>query len=346
MPDESAVIGVPAPSFNAEVKSCPTIQFGWLNNAGVDFAYLIESEASFPTEFHMKTEKPPSATLLTLAEHTSKVLALVAATLLIMSVWYDYSYLSAVGLSFNEVPSLTAEHVRSALLWGPYMALMLLGAAMQELFLRRMENGLSEEEILAKSSPAMRRFRESPPKVALASVALCTVASIFTSTDYGWVYIAFIPCWIVLAISIVNHKRMGAGFTRTGRMLFGVLPMVIALIGWHGHNQGSKLLSGTTPSWELTIRVGTATTKQAVIGLRRFSTFAIAVDEGRFVSIIPNDAILSARLLNKAGPGMINLCRWFDLGCPRIVPTVTAPLPTKPTLQPRQNVIGPIAAVQ
>jgi hypothetical protein len=62
----------------------------------------------------MTIEKPPSATPLTLAEHSSKVLALLAATLLIMSVWCDYSYLAAVGPSFNEVPSLTAEHVRSA----------------------------------------------------------------------------------------------------------------------------------------------------------------------------------------------------------------------------------------
>jgi hypothetical protein len=282
----------------------------------------------------MTLEKPQSVTLLSLAEQSAKVLALLATTLLIISVCYDYTFLMAVGLTFNEIPSLTTEHVRSALLWGPYMALVIAGAALNELILRRLEDGLSEEEIRRGLSSRAQRFRDSPPKMALAILSISTVVTFFTSTGYTWVYMALIIGWIVLSVSIIRHKRMGQGFTRVGGVLFGLLPVVFALVGWQGHIQGNKLLSGATPSWELTIRVGTATTKQALIGLRRFSTFAIAVDQHHFISIIPNDAILSARLLTKAAPQLSNLCRWFNRGCPQ---ATIAPPSNKQSAQPRPS---------
>jgi hypothetical protein len=213
------------------------------------------------------------------------------------------------------------------------MGVVLIGAAMQELFLRRMEHGLSEDEILADSSPAMRQFRGSTPKLAIATVTLCAVASIFTSSDYGWMYITFIPSWIVLAISIVNHKRMGAGFTRTGRVLLGVVRC--CAFGHCAHRLAGAKPREQTGFWNHS-KLGINDTSRysnnetGSYWLRRFSTFAIAVDEARFVSIIPNDAILSARMLSKVGPRLSNACRWFNLGCPQVAPATVKPLPSRP----------------
>jgi len=262
-------------------------------------------------------QKTSQVSYLALAEQAGKALAVSAATLLVMSICYDFSYLKAVGLSFDEVPSLTAEHVRSAILWGPGLALAIFGAIAHELFMRRMEDGLSEEQILAKSSPAMKRFRKSSDKVPVIALVSALVGTTFFDTGYTGAYIAFILFWGLLSYSIVTHARMGVRFNRGGRVLFFGIPFVMAFVGMSGYHHGTQLIAETAPKWELTIRAGTATTKQIVTGLRRFSTFAIVVDQERYVAIIPNDSVLSARRLAKVPPLEINVCRWFSIQCLR-----------------------------
>lgn len=259
--------------------------------------------------------KGPATNYLAIAEQAAKGLALVAAALLIMSICYDFSYLQAVGLSLYDVPSLTTEHVRSAILWGPGLVLTIFCGIAYELFTRRIENGLTEEEILTRSSPAIRKFRKSADRLPKFIFSTMLIGTTLFGTSNLWMYIAFILAWALLSISVVTHARMGAGHTRLSKLLFCLLPCVFALVGLSGYDAGTKLIAGTTPVWELTIKLGTATTKQAVTGLRRFSSFAIAVDQGRYVSVIPNDAILAARRLQKVAPQEMNLCRWLGILC-------------------------------
>lgn len=95
----------------------------------------------------------------------------------------------------------------------------------------------------------------------------------------------------------------------------GLFPLFLGVVGAYGDHQGNMLIKNRSPSWELSIRVGTATTKKTLTGLRRFSTFAIIVDSDRFISIIPNDSILFARRLAPAMPTVSNICKWFNLSC-------------------------------
>jgi hypothetical protein len=280
-------------------------------------------------------QKTPSTNYLSFAEQAGKGLAVLAATLLIMSICYDFSYLKAVGLSLNEVPSLTAEHVRSAILWGPGLVLSILGGAVYELFMRRLENGLSEGDILARSSNTIRKFRKSADKLPIFVLGTVFLGTALFDTGYTWAYVAFIFLWGVLSVSIVTHARMGAGFTRISKLMFCALPCVLAFVGLSGYHGGTKLIAGTTPIWELTIRVGTATTRQTLTGLRRFSTFAIAIDQGRSVTVIPNDAILAARRLEKVLPPEMNLCRWLGIQCIQPSPAgAVEPSGAKPAPQP------------
>lgn len=53
-------------------------------------------------------------------------MAVIASLLLVVSVFFDYSFLLAIGLSFDEIPSSLSEHVRSAILWAPKVLLTAL----------------------------------------------------------------------------------------------------------------------------------------------------------------------------------------------------------------------------
>jgi len=51
-------------------------------------------------------------------DEVGKLLGLVSAALLALSVAYDYFFLLALGLSFNSVPTTISDHVRSAISLG------------------------------------------------------------------------------------------------------------------------------------------------------------------------------------------------------------------------------------
>ncbi len=176
------------------------------------------------------TDTPPSsaAPLLEIAEQVGKAVAVISALLLVISVFYDYSFLLAIGLSFDEIPSSLSEHVRSAILWAPKLLLTALAFFMYELFLRRVEGGKSEEELIA-SSPTPRftsAFRKSGD---LAIPVVCTLVALvgpFLSSGLQWAYLLFVLLWGFLSLSVINHARLGASLSGLRARLFIIAPIL------------------------------------------------------------------------------------------------------------------------
>lgn len=260
---------------------------------------------------------PANAPLLTFAEQVGKAAAVLASLLLVVSIFFDYSFLLAIGLSFDEIPSSLSEHVRSAILWAPKLLLTALAFFMYELFLRRMEGGKSESELIA-SSPAprfTRAFRRSGDLIIPILGTLFAFITPFLSNNFGWAYLLFAAMWGFLSLSIVHHPRLGVSLLGFRGRLFIVLPMLFSLVGLHGYQSGTRLLSSSTPKWEIVIRDGAAIAKQNLLGIRRFGSFAIVVDQSKLVSIVPNDDIVSVKNLVSPSQTELNSCRWFGVLC-------------------------------
>jgi hypothetical protein len=59
-------------------------------------------------------------------EDLGKVFATLGGVFFLFSVFYDYCYLNALGLTFREVPTNITDHVRSAIVWAPRLLIFLL----------------------------------------------------------------------------------------------------------------------------------------------------------------------------------------------------------------------------
>lgn len=266
----------------------------------------------------MTDATPSSASpLLALAEQMGKAVAVIASLLLVVSVFFDYSFLLAVGLSFDEIPSSLSEHVRSAILWAPKLLLTAFGFFVYELFLRRVEGGKSEEELIANSpTPRFTRaFRKSGDLVVPVVGTLAALVGPFLSNDLQWAYLLFVLLWGFLALSVVYHPRLGASLSGLRARLFVILPILLSMVGLHGYQSGTRMLTTATPKWEMVLRVGSTTTKQTLLGIRRFGGFAIVVDQSKLVSVIPNDTIASVKNLASPAQSELNACRWFGVLC-------------------------------
>ena len=65
------------------------------------------------------TSTSPASEPLKIVESLGKFASLITAVLLVLSTAYDFSFLYALGLSFEELPSTLADHVRSVIVWAP-----------------------------------------------------------------------------------------------------------------------------------------------------------------------------------------------------------------------------------
>ena len=83
-------------------------------------------------------------------ERVGKIMAVIASFSLIVSVFYDWGFISALGLRFSEIPTSVSDHVRSWLVWLPKVVIGVIGVLVFELLNRRIEKGMTEEEIVDK----------------------------------------------------------------------------------------------------------------------------------------------------------------------------------------------------
>jgi hypothetical protein len=271
----------------------------------------------------MNLDKPKTVPLLTIVEHCTKTIAVLAAAMLLTSIFYDYSFLSALDLSFADIPSATAEHVRSALIWAPLAVLVIFIASGHELWTWRKRDRLPESYQLRLAKPPLTFSYKQALVILLFAVPI-----IGDSRDRHWMYVAGLVTLVGLMLYLAHDeevpKKIGEHF------FFGVLlplPVVFMIVGFCGYIQGEMLAYGSTPNWELSLRAGTAVNKRTVTGLRRFSSFAIIVDEGHFVSIIPNDSIVEAKRLKALAVSQNNFCQWFNLRCdPPKTPKTAVPM--------------------
>lgn len=251
------------------------------------------------------------------AELLGRLLGLAAGGLLILSTAYDFSFLYALGLSFEEVPTTLADHVRSAIVWLPRVAIYVIAFAMYEMFMRKMEDGLSEEELIQRSSSPrfMRALRRSPQVLFAVLVTLLIIGyTLFSTSSYGF-FLTGIVVWGVLSVGIVKHPRMGANFGTTGARLFVVMPIVVIWVGSIGYVRGESILTNTYPQWAVELKTERGIENSQVLGLRRFSTSAVIVAMDRRVAILPSDSIVSAEVIRAVDADSPRICRWFGVSC-------------------------------
>ena len=251
-------------------------------------------------------------------EGTARLTSLGVATLLVFSVVYDASFLAALGLRFSEVPTSISDHIRSAIVWVPQFGLGIFAGIAYNLMLKRIEGGKSEDE-LVDSSPTprfTRWFRWSADAMIPVTGIFIGLSSYVLQGQYFGLSIVVAVTWGLLALSIVRHKRMGQGFTRTTGFLFIMVPLLLAFVAGTGFSQGEGLLREKKAQWEITIADGDSRTQLRLTGLRRFEGVVVAVGEDMRVHLLPADRVVHALELDAPKYDKPPICRWFGVRCP------------------------------
>lgn len=148
---------------------------------------------------------------LNIIEKVPFLLGLASALILALSITYDYGFLVWLGLSYSEVPSTLSDHLRSSLIWLPSAVVGFFFIMTIELFNRRIEQGMTEEEIISSSStPGFTAWFRDSPKYPIYAFAFFAPITPFLDIDFplqAWMF-AVIILWFIFHRFLFNHPRI------------------------------------------------------------------------------------------------------------------------------------------
>lgn len=179
---------------------------------------------------------------------TSRVGAISAAATgasLIVSAFYDWGFFFSLGISFAEAPTTIDDHLRSWLVWLPKVSLIILGPLLVEMLTRRVEKGMTEEEIVA-SAPDPQRTEKSRerPLYFLVVVAVIGIISwllfggpLMHSAFWGGVIL-----WFAISYWIFSHPLVSQRHPKWFHSIFYWIPPILALSFYFGFSSTNSIM--------------------------------------------------------------------------------------------------------
>jgi len=261
---------------------------------------------------------PPNRVLSWL-DSAARVTSLCAFAALMCSILYDWGFYRALDISLAEIPTSISDHIRSGLVWIPGALFGLGLAALVELFTRRIEGGMTEEEI-AQSSPHPERTRRmrNRPMTALkifAWIALILYIAFGEAFREG-LWITWLVLWPALGFWLSDHPRIVQRRSPMLVLAVVLVPLVSLPIWEFGHQSGKHKLGLREPTHVLLLDQP-ATSHDSVV-VHRFLAGGILVGElgtpgTRFVRW---EAVSEVKKIGSGESFRGFLCSWVGL-CPQ-----------------------------
>lgn len=288
---------------NATVNACYRLNVSSLFRTTIWLACkecMPESIATRP-----KPEPASAPSPMAALERASKIAALCGTVTLSLSVFYDFFFLSSLGLTFAEVPTTIADHVRSAIIWAPSIVIFGgMGVAW----------GAWEAAGREPAQPGRKKswFERNQGRVFM----LIPVASIAVNVGgNGWLFFAFIFVWLEFVGPPIAKRLVLFPSPITNWLVVGVVPVLFALIGGFGFMQGDFLMRKKAPQWELLLKTDEGVETKSYLGMRRFGNATVLVSVDRMLFVVPSDMIQQARSLKDVSSSETLVCRWLGQNC-------------------------------
>ena len=259
--------------------------------------------------------------LPTWIDSSGKAVGVIAAASLASSIIYDWGYFYALDLSFSEIPTTLADHIRSSLVWAPVIAFTAFLITFYQLLTRRIERGLTEEEII-ESSPdpeRTRKMRSRPYKVILILAFIILISYIFFGEIFSMgLPTALVIIWFWFSSWANRHPRILQ--RRSLAILFMIhwIPPFVIWMGFFGYNAARNQIKEEQPSHIVYLNE----VPQKVLNtnvLRSFERGMIVKTPGENnITFLAWPSIQTIQSKYERKPFRGILCNWFNLCLPDV----------------------------
>ena len=184
----------------------------------------------------------------TLLNKLPSLISIFGALILSLSIVYDYGFFTTLGSSFSEMPTTLSDQLRSSLTWIPTTLTAVLSVFVLELFNRRIEQGMTEEEIIQSSpTPKFTAWFRNSPKYLIIALALSVPFALFFDIVLpiqAWQF-SLIIIWFLLHNLLFGHERIVQRTSREFRTLIRWVPAILLFIAFQGAITANNIKAGS-----------------------------------------------------------------------------------------------------
>ena len=257
-------------------------------------------------------------------QNIASVSGVVASFSILASFVYDWGFFYALGISFNEAPTTISDHVQSWLMWLPRVIIIVIVVTAYGLVIRRIEHGMSEEEILesARNPSLTRRIRNSPLVLFKVLGPFGVVIWVLLGANYVPTSLLFIGgaiTWLLISSWIFRHPRVKALYSKLFFLSFISIPPLI-MVGFSlGYSAGfaeSEYNASIGFSVHGSNSVPTIESRRIKL-VRSYENWLLIRDKKNRINWIKMNNVNNLVKLKEKQPFSGLICKFFTQMCPQ-----------------------------
>jgi len=241
-------------------------------------------------------------------------IAIVVAIGFVISVIYDWGYVYAIGIDLMSLPTTISDHLRTGVIWFPYLlAFVFVGFAVEFQF-RRVERGLTEQEIIesSKNPEKLNKFREGPWKLIKWTAPL----AVFNYILIGDILSSVLPLMLSIVWMGFSEWCYSAPLIQLRRSwesqaAFTFLPIIFILAFFSGYNAAVDASIREPEQVSITLSKQPLPVKGNL--LREFERGVFFLSDSNNITFIPWGQIESIRSVETYKSFRGILCEWFQI---------------------------------
>ena len=251
-------------------------------------------------------------------KHISNISALVVSLTLSLSILHEWVYFSVVGSDFMFLMQIS-DYVAAALKWVPLTLTTIVGIFIYEMYMKRVEKGLTEEEIIALSDnpERLRKFRNSPYHFWMA-------LTIFVGTLYflfvpgkplgGPIPLATYALWLLSLEWVFSNERMREKIGELGRLALIGVGFVLMLTISDALSSADSDIQDTAGNYSIQLAQGES--QKNVKLLRTLERGALVRNpKEKAIEFLPWPQVTKISHTQQNDVSESRVCSWFGVLC-------------------------------
>lgn len=244
-----------------------------------------------------------------------KLLGVAGGLLTIASVGYDHSFLSALGLDFDAVPTTVGDHAPTAVIWAPLVLAIAVAMGLVFQLVVVPVVMIAPEVVTSGAARGLRRpgrWLRAAAFVLLAGFAalVATRASVFEFTPF-----AALLLLLLFALSFPQQVRALSEQHDTA-LLCGLIAVTVGCTSaFIGYQRGLALQASQQTRFSIVLKERQDGAPLAAVGMRRFANAAVIAQADGSILVVPDAAIAAIR--SSMPPRTSVLCTLLQAACGR-----------------------------
>lgn len=223
-----------------------------------------------------------------------------------VSIVFDYGFYSALGMSFSDVPTQIADHVRSALIWLPILFFCVVGIAVLDVIQKAFFSSTFTDKKTGKRN-SLAEF------LFLVFLLFCQVMVFLFGDEFAGLSLAYTIYFFVSFSEILLAKPSLEKYNTTiVKFIYVTCPIIV--IGFYSWGK-TEAINHFHDQHRYSVIHSSDNTKEKLIIIRELERGILVSDESRKITFLQWSEIKRIETIGRYFESIGMMCQLFGKNC-------------------------------